>query len=111
MIADPNVKVTFKDPPETVSPAPPLTPAVLGPIEQLTNEMWPGVPVVPLMAAGATDARWLTPTGIPTYGISGIFNDPDITRAHGLNETTPVQSLYDGREFLYKLVKAYAGGK
>ena len=30
-------------------PASPLTPEVLGPIERLTKEMWPGIPVVPVM--------------------------------------------------------------
>jgi acetylornithine deacetylase/succinyl-diaminopimelate desuccinylase-like protein len=37
------------------SPPSPLRPDVLGPIERLTSEMWPGVPVVPVMVAGATD--------------------------------------------------------
>jgi acetylornithine deacetylase/succinyl-diaminopimelate desuccinylase-like protein len=67
------------------------------------------VPVVPIMAAGATDGRFLTPNGIPTYGVSGIFSDPETTNAHGLNERVRVQSLYEGREFLDQLIKAYAG--
>jgi acetylornithine deacetylase/succinyl-diaminopimelate desuccinylase-like protein len=108
VIADPEIKVTFVDPPEKVSPPPPLTAAVMKPIIRLTNEMWPGVPVVPSMAAGATDGRFLTPAGIPTYGVSGIFMDPEKTRAHGLNERMNVQSLYEGREFLTKLIQAYA---
>ena len=108
VIADPGIKVTFADPPEKVSPPPPLTPAVMKPIIKLTDEMWPGVPVVPSMAAGATDGRFLTPAGIPTYGVSGIFADPETTRAHGLNERMRVQSLYEGREFLTKLIQAYA---
>jgi acetylornithine deacetylase/succinyl-diaminopimelate desuccinylase-like protein len=111
VIGDPAVRVSFTDPPETFSPPPKLTPAVMGPIEKLTAGMWPGVPVVPLMASGATDGRFLTPAGIPTYGVSGIFADPNNTRAHGLNETVPVQSLYQGRDFLYRLVKAYAEAK
>jgi acetylornithine deacetylase/succinyl-diaminopimelate desuccinylase-like protein len=110
-INDPEVKVTLQAEPETPSPAPPLTPAILGPIEKLTEEMWPGVPVVPAMAVGATDGRFLTPIGIPTYGVSGIFSDPATTNAHGLNERVPVKSLMEGRIFLYRLAKMYAGGK
>jgi acetylornithine deacetylase/succinyl-diaminopimelate desuccinylase-like protein len=110
-VADKDVKVTLRDEPETPSPAPPLTPEIMGPIETLTEEMFPGVPVVPAMAAGATDGRFLTPVGIPTYGVSGIFADPNTTNAHGLNERVPVKGLMEGRVFLYRLAKMYAGGK
>jgi hypothetical protein len=48
--------------------------------------MWPGVPVVPVMEAGATDSTALNAVGIPTYGVSGIFSDPDLGHIHGLNE-------------------------
>ena len=34
--------------------------------------------------------------------------DPDLGFIHGLNERVRVQSLYDGRDFLYELVKIYA---
>jgi len=108
VIADPGIDVTFVDPPEKVSPPPPLTAQILEPIEQITASMWPGVPVVPVMAAGATDGRFLTPDGIPTYGVSGLFSDPATTNAHGLNERMRVQSLYEGREFLDQLIRAYA---
>jgi acetylornithine deacetylase/succinyl-diaminopimelate desuccinylase-like protein len=73
--------------------------------------MYPGVPVVPLQAAGATDGRFLTPAGIPTYGVSGMFLDPGTVNAHGLNERMRVQSLLEGREFLYRLTKLYADRK
>jgi acetylornithine deacetylase/succinyl-diaminopimelate desuccinylase-like protein len=73
--------------------------------------MFPGVPIVPAQQAGGTDGRFLTPVGIPTYGVSGIFSDAATTNAHGLNERMRVQSLLEGREFLYRLTKMYAGGK
>jgi acetylornithine deacetylase/succinyl-diaminopimelate desuccinylase-like protein len=37
-----------------------------------------------------------------------MFVDPDLGNIHGLNERIRVQSLYDGRDFLYALVKVYA---
>ena len=111
VINDPGVKVAFQAEPEAAGPPPPLTPEVLGPIEKLTKEMFPGVPVLPAQAAGATDGRFLTPVGIPTYGISGIFSDGATTNAHGLNERVRVQSVMEGREFLYRLAKLYGGGK
>jgi acetylornithine deacetylase/succinyl-diaminopimelate desuccinylase-like protein len=89
-------------------PPPPLTPKVLGPVEAVSNQLWPGVPVVPVLQAGATDATFLNAVGIPAFGISGLFYDPDLGRIHGLNERIRVRSLYEGREFLYRLVKLYA---
>ena len=110
-IGDEKVKVTLKSPPEKPGAPPRITPEILGPIEKLTEQMWPGIPVIPAMATGATDGRFLTPVGIPTYGVSGIFADPSTTNAHGLNERVGVRQLMEGRIFLYQLVKMYAGGK
>ena len=106
-----DVKITLRLAPETPMKAPPLTPEILTPIEQLTEKMWPGVPVIPTMATGATDGRFTTPAGIPTYGVSGIFADPNTTNAHGLNERVGVKQLMEGRMFLHQLVKMYAGGQ
>ena len=85
-----------------------MTAAILKPIQIVAHELWPGVPVVPALEPGASDAQFLNPAGIPTYGISGIFTDPDGGGIHGLNERVRVQSVYEGRTFLYKLVKLYA---
>lgn len=73
--------------------------------------MFPGVPVVPSQSSGATDGRFLTAAGIPTYGVSGVFADGETTNAHGLNERVLVQSVMEGREFLYRLTKMYAGAR
>ncbi len=86
------------------SPPSPLTAEVLGAIERVTEEMWPGVPVVPTMSTGATDGLYLRNAGIPVYGVSGLFYGE--TYAHGMNERIPVAAFYEGQEFLYRLVKA-----
>ena len=88
--------------------APPLSAKVLGPIETVSAQMWPGVPVVPMLQPGATDSTFLNAAGIPAYGVSGLFFDPDNGHIHGLNERIRVTSLYEGRDFLYRLVKLYA---
>jgi len=84
----------------------PLTPEVLGATEQVTEQMWPGVPVVPTMVSGATDGLYLRNAGIPTYGVSGLFEDINDTRAHGKDERLGVTSFHEGQEFLYRLVRA-----
>ena len=87
------------------SPPSPLSEAVLGPIEKITEELWPGVPVVPTMGTGATDGLYLRRAGIPTYGVSGLFGDVDDVRAHGQDERILIKSFFEGQEFLYRLVK------
>jgi acetylornithine deacetylase/succinyl-diaminopimelate desuccinylase-like protein len=80
----------------------------MGAIERVTQQMWPGVPVVPVMGTGATDGLYLRRAGIPTYGVDGIFEDVDDNRAHGKDERIGIKQFYDGQEFLYRLVKALA---
>ena len=84
---------------EAEAPAPPLTPRIMGPIEKVSAEMWPGVPVVPILQAGATDGKPLTAGGIPTYGVSGLFFEPDLGRIHGLNERIGVTVALRGPRF------------
>ena len=110
-ISDPGVKVEFQAPPEKTGVQPPLSAEVVGPIETISRDMFPGVAVIPVMSSGATDGRFLTPAGIPTYGVSGMLGDGATSNAHGLNERIRGQALIEGREFLYRLTKLYAGGK
>jgi acetylornithine deacetylase/succinyl-diaminopimelate desuccinylase-like protein len=84
----------------------PLKPEIIGAVERITTQMWPGLPVIPVMSTGATDGLYLRNAGIPTYGVSGFFEDIDDTRAHGRDERLGVKQFYEGREFLYRLVKA-----
>ena len=107
VITDPSVHVSLREVRNAPAPPPPLDPKVLGPAEKLAAQMWPGTPQLRLMSAGATDGAFLTPIGIPTYGISGDFADPDGNGAHGLNEYLRVKVLYDSRDYLYRLMKIY----
>jgi len=87
----------------------PLRPDVVQPIEKLTAEFWPGIPVIPSMSTGATDGRFLRAIGIPTYGHSGLAGDVDDNRAHGKDERVLVKAFDQGVEYLYRLVKSLAG--
>ena len=108
VIGDPQVRITIPEVRGPVAQPSPLTAQILGPIEAVARQLWPGVPVVPVLEPGASDAQFMNPAGIPTYGVTGFFTDPDGGGIHGLNERIRVQSLYDGRTFLYRLVKLYA---
>ena len=78
-------------------------------ITRVTEEMWPGVPVIPFMSTGATDGLFLRNGEIPTYGIDGTFSDIDDVRIHGRDERVGVKQFFDGLEFQYRLIKALAG--
>ncbi|WP_372784117.1 M20/M25/M40 family metallo-hydrolase [Phenylobacterium sp.] len=105
---DPAIKIRMAGEKSPVSPPPPLGKDITGPAETVARQMWPGVPLVPAMSTGATDGRFLTAAGVPTYGLSGMFGESDGGGVHGLNERIRVRSLYEGREYLYRVVKLYA---
>jgi acetylornithine deacetylase/succinyl-diaminopimelate desuccinylase-like protein len=111
LVANPNVKVTMLEVRGPASPPPPLSAKIMGPLEKLNAQYFPGVPVLPILQAGATDGVYLNGVGIPTYGIEPLFMGPDLGHIHGLNEYVSVQSLLDARAFLYDLVKIYSTQK
>jgi len=90
------------------SPPSPITPDVFGPLERVTHQMWPGVPIIPNMETGATDGLFLRNAGVPVYGVSGVFVDEHDIRAHGRDERIGVREYYAGLEFTYRFVKALA---
>jgi acetylornithine deacetylase/succinyl-diaminopimelate desuccinylase-like protein len=107
VINDDQVSVTPIKP-AIPSPASPLTPDVLGAIEAVTEDMWPGIPVIPTMSTGATDGLFLRNAGIPVYGVSGLFGEINDNRAHGQDERILVKSFFEGQEFLYRLTTRLA---
>ena len=107
VVADARVTVNPLAPPKP-SPPSPLTREIMEPVERLTAEMWPGVPVVPVMGIGATDSLRFRQAGIPMYGVSGIFLDVDDVRAHAPDERIGVRAFHEGAEFLYRLVRELA---
>jgi acetylornithine deacetylase/succinyl-diaminopimelate desuccinylase-like protein len=108
VIATDKVKVLMTDTARN-SPPSPLTPALMGEIERVTKQLWPGVPVIPTMSTGATDGIYLRSAGIPVYGVSGLFYGE--TFSHGMNERIPVKGFYEGLEFMYRLVRGVTAVK
>ena len=107
VLNDPGIEVTWKDRPKPSAPSP-LDPAVMRSIEKVTNEFRPGVPVMPLMATGASDSLYLRNAGIASYGMSGLFAEMNDSRAHGRDERLGVPQFYESLQFLYVLVKRLA---
>lgn len=116
VVDDPQISVSFVEQhdsdgqvvlPEKVPPSP-LRPALMKTVESSAAAVWGPLPIMPVMDTGASDGRFLRASGIPTYGIAGVFLDLDNRRAHGQDERVRVQDFYDGLEFNYKLMQALA---
>ena len=105
VLADNQITVTALNRP-FASPMSPLKAEVLRPVERLVGELWPGVPVVPVMDPWASDGAYVRRAGIPVYGIPAVFFDIDPLRAHGKDERVGVTAFYEGADFMYRLIRA-----
>ncbi len=85
---------------------PPLRPDVFQPLERVVESMWPGLPVIPDMATGASDGVYTNAAGLPTYCVSGEAIDRDDIRAHGKDERVRVEAFYRAVDFYYRFLKA-----
>lgn len=108
VIGDPAVTVTEKVRHGPIGQPAPLVAAVLEPAKALGAKLYPGLPLIPSMSTGASDSIYLSAVGIPSYGVPGILYENDGGGIHGLNEHIRVKSVYDGRDYLYRLIQAYA---
>ncbi len=87
----------------------PMRPDVVAAVNKAVHANYPGVPIVPEMAAYATDGSRFRAAGIPTYGVSSLFIKGSDEFSHGLNERIAVASFYAGLEHWYVLATTLAG--
>ncbi|MBS0275166.1 MAG: M20/M25/M40 family metallo-hydrolase [Proteobacteria bacterium] len=102
---DPGIKVTLLEP---VQPAPETVPdsKVMGSVAKVVHEMWgKNIPVMPTMAAGASDSIFTRAAGMPSYGVGGGWSDIDDIRAHGRDERDEIGNFYQTVEFTCRLMK------
>jgi acetylornithine deacetylase/succinyl-diaminopimelate desuccinylase-like protein len=93
------------------SPPSPMRDDVLAAAAAAVHASYPGTPIVPGMAAYATDGSVFRVAGIPTYGVSSLFSKPTDDFSHGLNERLAVTAFYAGLDHWYVLLKTLAGRK
>jgi len=120
IVADPKVTVGYVQidgsiaataPNEQQLPPVELSEEVMKPLREVSAEFWPGMPVLPNMAIGASDSRYTYAAGMPSYGVQGVALDNNDIRAHGKDERLPVQSFDTGVQFFYRYLKALTSGK
>jgi len=114
VVNDPEISVMYLDSAGTASASPPGNPVfqpypvrqdVFGAAEKVAAQMWPGMPVIPFMAQGASDGIFTSAAGMPTYCFSGVAVERDDKREHGKDERIPADSFYRGVEFQYRFLK------
>jgi acetylornithine deacetylase/succinyl-diaminopimelate desuccinylase-like protein len=115
VFADPKVTVSYVDDTGQVFPAAPeakalppaaIKPEVMDAMSAVAAKFWPGVPIIPDMADGASDGVYTNAAGMPTYAISGIALETNDFRAHGKDERVPVESYFAAVDFYYQFLKA-----
>lgn len=119
IVADPKVSVRYVDSDGDLSDTAPqkkqlppvtLNPEVMSALDKLTAGMWPGTPVIPTMATGASDSVYTMAAGMPSFGISGVAIETNDIRAHARDERLPVSSFDRGLDFYFQLIKTLTGG-
>src|ERR1041385_7639270 len=109
VLADDRISVSIAG--EAVpAPASAINPEIVRKLQMLSGKLYGGLPVVPVMDTGASDGKYLRIGGIPTYGVPGVFEDVDDTRAHGKDERIGVKDFYDGVDFYYEFIKSLGSG-
>ena len=120
IVADPKVAVGYVQNNGSVAPTAPneqqlppvaLREDVMKPLREVSAEFWPGIPVLPNMAIGASDSRYAYAAGMPSFGLGGVALDNNDIRAHGKDERLPVQSFNTGVQFYYRFLKALTSEK
>ena len=96
---------TFKDVTEGSVPndASPMRADFIAAIGKAMHKIYPGVPVFPSQASGASDSMWFRYHGVPSYGASPTFLKESDDFSHGLNERTPVMNIAPGITYYLSL--------
>jgi acetylornithine deacetylase/succinyl-diaminopimelate desuccinylase-like protein len=104
--ADPAVK--FKDVSEgsVATAASPMRPDFIAAVKTALAKAYPGVPVFPAMASGASDSMWFRYHGVPSYGAGPMFMKPSDNFSHGLNERAPIANLQPAITYYVSLIPA-----
>lgn len=98
--------VTFKDATEgsVANDASPLRPDFIAAITRAMGKAYPGVPVFPAQASGASDSMWFRYHHVDSYGASPTFIKESDDFSHGLNERTPVSNITPGITYYLSLL-------
>ena len=91
--AEPALKIEDVTQGSVATDASPARPDFVAAVTKAMAEVYPGVPVFPAMASGASDSMWFRFHHVPSYGASPLFTKASENFSHGLNERTPIFNI------------------
>jgi carboxypeptidase PM20D1 len=98
----PGVRSTPRDP----TPEAPVDDASFERLARTVGEVFPGVPAIPFLVLGGTDARHFAALTPRIYRLSPfLFETGDLKRVHGTDERLAVASLADAVRFYRRLIE------
>ncbi len=112
IVNDPQIRFEMEPNSGEAAPSSSLTSDLYTSIVHASGREFPGVPVIPLMSAWATDSSPLRMRNVQAYGLVPFpLTDADLMRMHSDDERIPVDSFNKGIEFVYNIVNEFAVAK
>lgn len=108
VVANDQVEFLLLDEP-TESPVSELREDVVDAVSLAVHSRYPDVKLIPILESGGTDGMHFRKAGVPTWGISAIFMQPDEMYAHGLDERVPVKAFNDALDHWSIIIRELAG--
>ena len=103
VIADPAVGLRDVTEGATDSPASPMRADFIAASTKAIHSVYPGVPVVPNMATGASDCMWYRAAGVDCYIASPLFLKSSDYLSHGRDERAPIANIRPGIAYYLSL--------
>ena len=108
VVADEQAEFKLLEEP-TESPISELRQDVLAAVGKAVHSRHPDLPLIGYMSSGGTDGMHFRKAGIPTWGVGGIFMNPNEMYAHGLNERVPIAAFYGALDHWSIIIRELAG--
>ena len=106
-LAGAGVTVTLPQPfPQSATS--PLRPDLLAAVKKAVSERGKAIPIIPSMSSGTTDSLFFRASGIPSYGVSGLYMRPGDDFSHGLNERIPAAAIGPALDHYHRLITELA---
>ena len=86
----------------------PMRPDFIAAVTKAMAQVYPGVPVFPSMASGASDSMWFRFHHVASYGASPVFIKQSEDFSHGLNERTPISNIQPAIDYYLILIPELA---
>ncbi|WP_374529110.1 M20/M25/M40 family metallo-hydrolase [Novosphingobium sp.] len=100
----PQAKFTDVTEGSVATDASPMRPDFTGAVNKAMSAAYPGVPVFPSQASGASDSMWYRHVGVPSYGASPTFSKDSEDFSHGLNERVRLSNIAPGINYYLVLL-------